>query len=1047
MKSKRVYGVTCVLMVFASIAGATTIVMPTDEQLIEKSPVIVRGTVISSTPVMQGDSIWTETLLGVDSRIKGENISDTIVIREAGGILGDRMTRIFGSPEYVAGERVLVFLAPHPRGYYQTMDMFAGKFSPDDAPDGRRLWVRSEAEGLVEILTPDFQPAEPATFHRDAEAFEDFVRDRAAGRPATRDYIVPAVEQNGLRSAADFTLIDEPNVYRWFAFDEGQRVSWRSSGTQSGYPNGGIDEVRTAMASWTSFTEARILYGYDGTFSSSPAGLDRSNGINEVLLNDPLDEIAGAFNSRTGGVVGRGGFNGVSSSRTWTAPFAADSSHRGTYRAWNIVEGNLVIQDGVSPSAGMSSHRLAEIIAHEFGHTLGFGHNDDSSALMYASVTGIGPSLRDDDRVAARWLYPGSGSTPVDPGITIPNAPGSLTASASGTSVNLAWRDNASNETSQTVYYAAATGGFTKAGDVGANDREATVTGFTDGTWRFYVTASNSAGQSQPSNTATVTISTKPPVEPLVAAFTFTPQAPIAEDPVTFRDTSTGGVTSRLWAFGDGTTSGQANPIKHYAAGTYTVTLTVYRGSESRVVSRPIYVASRTPSLPPVEVYRSLIPVSAQSEGVGGSRWRTELTLFNAGSEGITINLIFVPGSGSGVQNRTVFLSPRQTRTYANALRDVFGMSAGSGAIAIEASGATATPALKVTSRTFNDADGGTYGLAVPDVTASDLQQTLYVAGLASTGEYRTNIGLVNRSSSATTVALTLYGRTGSVVASSNLTLPAGSFRQEGLTVLFPAVAGRDQSAMSMRVVADTANAVSVYGSVVDNRTHDPLYIAGVAAPAEREAIVPVAGRAPGANGTFWRSDVTVFNPTNGWMSVDLSYGGRTKSVFLMAKETLVIEDIVADLGLGNGTGTLVAGWDSGTGPIVTTRNYTPAPGGGTYGQAIDPVAGFGRENYVTGLRSDQSFRTNVGFVNGGTQPITVQATIVTASGAQAANATFQLDPDQLMQASIADLFRGLNTSTLGAFTLHATSNAPGLFAYGSVIDNASGDPVFVAGR
>ena len=60
----------------------------------------------------------------------------------------------------------------------------------------------------------------------------------------------------------------------------------------------------------------------------------------------------------------------------------------------------------MTPSAGISSTTLAEIVAHEFGHTLGFGHSTDSTALMYASVTGVGPSLRADDQVAARWLYP-----------------------------------------------------------------------------------------------------------------------------------------------------------------------------------------------------------------------------------------------------------------------------------------------------------------------------------------------------------------------------------------------------------------------------------------------------------------------------------------------------------------------------------------------------------------------------------------------------------------------------------------------------------------
>ena len=53
----RVYWPTCVLLLIASAASATTIVLPTDEQLIRKSPVIVEGTVISSTPVLRGEGI------------------------------------------------------------------------------------------------------------------------------------------------------------------------------------------------------------------------------------------------------------------------------------------------------------------------------------------------------------------------------------------------------------------------------------------------------------------------------------------------------------------------------------------------------------------------------------------------------------------------------------------------------------------------------------------------------------------------------------------------------------------------------------------------------------------------------------------------------------------------------------------------------------------------------------------------------------------------------------------------------------------------------
>jgi hypothetical protein len=593
-----------IMFLLAASAGATTIVVPTDAQLVEKSPLIVRGTVLNSTPVVRGSSIWTETLILVEATVKG-SAAGTLTVREPGGVLGDRITKIYGSPEYTAGERVLAFLAPTGRGDYQTVDMFLGRFEEARGTDGSSLWMRSAADTNVDLLGPDLEPREESRLNRDAARFESFIAARARGELRQADYFVNTAKQMPLRTQADFTLIDEPTVYRWFAFDNGGSVSWRSSGSQPGYTGGGLNEVRTAIGSWTGYAGARIRYNYDGTFSSAPAGLDRSNGINEILLNDPLGEIAGSFNSSTGGVVGRGGFNGVSSARSWTAPFAADTQHgQRSYTAWNITEGNLVIQDGVSPSAGMNSNRLAEIIAHEFGHTLGFGHSEDGGALMSATVKGIGPHLRNDDQLAARWLYPnpnsGGGTNP--PTASLPAAPSSLTASFEGTSVVLRWSDNAADETIQRIYYAPSGANFLPLGEAGANQRSATLTGFGDGTWRFYVTASNSAGESAPSNTATLTISTAP-ANPLEASFTFSPgSAVVVDGPVSFTDTSTGGVTARFWNFGDTTTSTQATPVKRYGApGTYTVTLTVFRGSESRVATSTITVVAQSPVQPPAD--------------------------------------------------------------------------------------------------------------------------------------------------------------------------------------------------------------------------------------------------------------------------------------------------------------------------------------------------------------------------------------------------------------------------------------------------------------
>ena len=88
-----------------------------------------------------------------------------------------------------------------------------------------------------------------------------------------------------------------------------------------------MNEIQTAMNAWNSYTAAKINYVYSGADSGTPGGLSGPNGVNEILFNDPKSEISGTFNPSTGGVVGQGGFNGVSGSMNWTGPFDADATH------------------------------------------------------------------------------------------------------------------------------------------------------------------------------------------------------------------------------------------------------------------------------------------------------------------------------------------------------------------------------------------------------------------------------------------------------------------------------------------------------------------------------------------------------------------------------------------------------------------------------------------------------------------------------------------------------------------------------------------------
>ena len=1187
------------ILALATTAGATTIVMPTDEQLVEKAPVIVSGTVVMTTPVDRDGTIWTETTIAVSRALKG-TADATITVIEIGGMLDRKITKIFGAPQFEAGESVLLFLSPS-GDRYRVVDLFAGKFDEARTMDGRRLWLRDDVAAEVNLLDAELRPIEATNVQREASGFETFVRERVAGRSGAKTYGIEnpildtTFDSTPGRVKANFTLIDEPTVYRWFRFDAGQSAAWYHNGTQAGYSNGGLSELQTAMSQWVSYGDAKIRYSYAGSLPVAPKGLNARNSYNEVLFNDPVNEIEGSWNGQSG-VVGVGGFNGVENGGFFTATFAADPAHpSGSIRAYEIVEGALTIQNGVSPSTGIGSSRLAEILSHEFGHTLGFGHSTVGGSLMWPSVTGAGPSLRPDDQLAARWLYPNGSSG--NPGTPVPNAPSNLTVTVSGSNADLAWDDNANNEASQAVYLAQGNGAFAKAGDVATNAESVRVSGLAAGTYRAYVVAVNAGGSSSPSNTVTFSIAGVPaaaftftpqsgnagvttftftdtssgtvtsrswsfgdgttstqsialkiyptsgvyPVTltvsgpggssavthnvtvsgSLAAQFSFTPQFPAPGDFVQFTDMSGGGPSSWAWSFGDGTTSTQQNPSKSYASvGNYEVTLTVSRNGVTASTTRQVSVAnstsgtqplvatfdtSRTTATPGQSIvftdrstgtpvswswnfgdgststaqnpshayagtgtyvvtllvvkpgtqssysrqivitdvlpYRTLISAAAQTGGAGGTSWRTELSLFNAGLESASITLRLLP---SGAQ-KTLSLAPRQSITYANTLLEAFNLSTGAGAVSIEATSAGSSAQLRVTSRTFTTGATGTYGQSVPEVQPQQLAKTLYVTGIQSNDAYRTNLGFVNRAESDVAATLTLYSETGGTIAMKNVTINALTFQQTALWAYFPEVQGAEHDVLTLRIVTNVADALSAYASVVDNRTQDPIYIQAVPAPGNGALVIPAVGRSPGANGTFWRSDVTLFNPNADAISITLRFNGTSKTLSLGARDTQVLDDILSSYGQTSGSNALYVSWSASTGPVVTSRTYTSVETGGTYGQSIDPIALLSGSAHVPGLRNDSSFRSNIGFLNGGNEGETFTVVVLSPFGSELARTTLTMNAKEQRQYSVSSLFPNVNASNF-TLSVQGDDNAQ-LFTYGSMVDNASGDPVFFAGQ
>ncbi len=94
-------------------------------------------------------------------------------------------------------------------------------------------------------------------------------------------------------------------------------------------------------------------------------------------------------------------------------------------------------------------------------------------------------------------------------------------------------------------------------------------------------------------------------INPPVAGFSGNPTSGTAPLPVTFTDSSTGSITNWLWNFGDGNSTNftvSTNPVHTYAAGTYTVRLTVSGAVGSSTNTQSNYIVVTNPP-PPVAVF------------------------------------------------------------------------------------------------------------------------------------------------------------------------------------------------------------------------------------------------------------------------------------------------------------------------------------------------------------------------------------------------------------------------------------------------------------
>ncbi len=225
--------------------------------------------------------------------------------------------------------------------------------------------------------------------------------------------------------------------------------------------------------------------------------------------------------------------------------------------------------------------------------------------------------------------------------------------------------------------------------------------------------------------------------------------------------------------------------------------------------------------------------------------------------------------------------------------------------------------------------------------------------------------------------------------------------------------------------------------------------------------VIPVVANLPGANETFWRSDVSILNVTNQDTQVVLQLypeivGGSpafetdiTDPITVAASSQVTLSNVVqSQFDLVSAKGALWVISLDGTPLVLASRTYTVAAGGGSYGQDVTSVLLAG-PSWAGGLRHDGFFRTNLGVFWPWDLPVgeSVQFTVTvrSAAGDAVGSGTLSFTEAGLQQVSLSTF--GVATLLDGYAEISCSDPGAVYYAYASRVDQVTGDAVFRLAR
>ncbi len=233
------------------------------------------------------------------------------------------------------------------------------------------------------------------------------------------------------------------------------------------------------------------------------------------------------------------------------------------------------------------------------------------------------------------------------------------------------------------------------------------------------------------------------------------------------------------------------------------------------------------------------LPVASRSEGFADTRWRTRLWVV-AGSQATDVVFEYYPTSTGGLSGPAAVASrslSSGTQLYIeDLLGDLWGVN-GTGAVRLLATAPIAAFARVVNTKMPAVFEGGTFGQAMPAMTANGLSAVGVLPGLSNErisdeSGFRCNIGWFNPGPTAATLTARVVTAGGEVLGERNLQIPPLS---QWLGSVFDVIwtVPQDQRELQHFVVAYevVGGPLFVYASVIDNITGDAVTVLPLPAP------------------------------------------------------------------------------------------------------------------------------------------------------------------------------------------------------------------------